>query len=169
MKMVRFCAALTLLGMAAGVSTSACATPLPIRVGGDVEHPADVDMQFLQTLPATHRNVAYEGGGNVGSHEYTGVLLWNVLQSAGVIVDPKRKNDILRKIVIVIGADGYQAVFSAGEISPDFGGAQIMIAFEMDGRPIGQDGAFRIVAPGDKRGGRFVSNIVEIKVKDGTK
>jgi hypothetical protein len=34
------------------------------------------------------------------------------------------------------------------------------------GQSLGQDGFARIVAPGDKAGGRFVSNIVSIDVED---
>jgi hypothetical protein len=59
-------------------------------------------------------------------------------------------------------------VFGAGEIDPSFGGSQIMVAYATGGASLGTDGFARIVAPGDKAGGRFVSNIVEIEVKDPT-
>jgi len=59
-------------------------------------------------------------------------------------------------------------VFGAGEIDPSFGGNQIMVAYATGGASLGADGFARIVVPGDKAGGRFVSNIVEIEVKDPT-
>jgi hypothetical protein len=68
----------------------------------------------------------------------------------------------------VTGSDCYQSVFGAGEIDPSFGGSQIMVAYATGGASLGTAGFARIVVPGDKAGGRFVSNIVEIEVKDPT-
>jgi hypothetical protein len=59
-----------------------------------------------------------------------------------------------------------EAIFGAGEIDPEFGGDQIIIAYAENGRSLGQDGFAKIIAPGDKAGGRFVSNIVKIEVRD---
>jgi len=103
------------------------------------------------------------------TQSFTGTLLWDLLQSVGIVVDPNVKNDILRKVVIVTGSDGYETAFGAGEIAPNFGGAQIMVAYAVDGQPLGKDGFARIVAPGDKAGGRFVSNIVKIEVQEAGK
>jgi Oxidoreductase molybdopterin binding domain len=119
--------------------------------------------------PVTNENVTYFAAGAVVTQSFTGTLLWDLLQSVGIVVDPKIKNDILRKVVIVKGSDGYQSVFGAGEIAPTFGGAQIMVAYAADGQALGKDGFARIVAPGDKAGGRFVSNIVKIEVQDAGK
>jgi len=110
--------------------------------------------------------VTYFAAGAVTSQSFTGALLWDLLQSVGVIVDPNIKNDILRRIVIVTGSDGYQSTFGAGEINPTFGGSQIMVAYAANGQPLGQDGFARIVVPGDKAGGRFVSNIAKIEVRN---
>jgi hypothetical protein len=59
-------------------------------------------------------------------------------------------------------------VFGAGEINPSFGGNQIMVAYATGGQSLGSAGFARIVAPGDKAGGRFVSNIASIEVRDPT-
>jgi hypothetical protein len=40
-----------------------------------------------------------------------------------------------------------------------------MIAYAQDGQPLGQDGFAKIIAPGDKMGGRFVSNIAKIEIR----
>jgi hypothetical protein len=61
-----------------------------------------------------------------------------------------------------------QSVFGAGEIDPFFGGSQIMFAYETGGQSLGNNGFARIVVPGDKAGGRFVSNIAKIEVRDPT-
>jgi hypothetical protein len=161
-------AALLMFGVIA-VSTLAFGAGPSIRVGGDVQHPMTFDVAALEQLPVTHENVTYFAAGSVVSQTFTGVLLWDLLQSVGIIVNPMIKNDILRKTVVVIGSDGYEVVFGVGEIDPNFGGHQIMVAYAVNGQPLGVDGPARIVAPGDKEGGRFVSNIVKIEVRMGAK
>jgi hypothetical protein len=93
--------------------------------------------------------VTYFAGSKIVTHEFTGVLLWDLL-STGIILDQSINNDILRKIVIVTGSDGYETVFSAGEIDLEFGGHQIMVAYAKDGQPLGPDRYPLIVAPGEK-------------------
>jgi hypothetical protein len=51
---------------------------------------------------------------------------------------------------------------------PFFGGSQIMVAYATGGQSLGTAGFARIVVPGDKAGGRFVSNIATIEVRDAT-
>ena len=66
------------------------------------------------------------------------------------------------------GTDCCRSVFGAGEFAPFFGGSQIMVAYATGGQSLGDDGFARIVVPGDKAGGRFVSNIASIEVRDPT-
>ena len=100
-----------------------------------------------------------------------GALLWDLLNNSpvnGIVANPNIKNDILHKVVIVTGTDCYQSVFGAGEFDPFFGGSQIMVAYATGGQSLGTAGFARIVVPGDKAGGRFVSNIANIEVRDAT-
>jgi hypothetical protein len=130
----------------------------------------DLD-QLTQKYSPAQENVTYFAAGSVVTESFTGVLLWDLLNSppvGGITTNPKIKNDILHKVVVVTGSDCYQSVFGAGEIAPSFGGSQIMVAYASGGAPLGTAGFARIVVPSDKAGGRFVSNIVEIEVKDPT-
>ena len=169
MNMRIFAAALLLLAAASfsPIAEAQNATiPSTFRVFGQVTKPTTFDLAKLEKLSITSQNVTYFAAGQVASHQFTGALLWDLLQSAGgIIVDPKVKNDILRLIVVVTGSDGYASVIGAGEIAPGFGGVQIMIAYAQDGQPLGQDGFAKIIAPGDKMGGRFVSNIAKIEIR----
>jgi hypothetical protein len=61
---------------------------------------------------------------------------------------------------VMTGTDGYVSVITA------FGGNQIIIAYAVNGQPLGCEGPAQTVAPGDKAGGRFVHNIATITVKD---
>jgi Oxidoreductase molybdopterin binding domain len=138
-------------------------------VAGQVKTPKWVNVSTLQQLPHVNQNVTYFAAGSVVNSTFTGALLWDLLQSVGIITDPKIKNDILRKIIIVTGTDGYVSVFTAGEIDPGFGGNQILVAYAVNGQPLGSEGPAQIVAPGDKAGGRFVHNIATIIVEDESK
>ena len=166
----RFFAAALLLLAAVSFSPIAEAQTAPIpttfRVFGQVKKSTTFDLTALKKLPVTSENVTYFAAGSVQSHNFTGALLWDLLQSTGIVVDPTIKNDILRLVIIVTGSDGYTSVFGAGEVTPGFGGDQIVIAYAQDGLPLGSDGFAKIVAPGDKMGGRFVSNIVKIEVRN---
>jgi hypothetical protein len=138
-------------------------------VSGEVEKPAIFTLSRLQKFLPGQQNITYFAMGKVVSSAFTGVLLWDLLNDppvGGIVTNPNIKNDILHKIVIVTGTDCYQSVFGAGEFDPFFGGSQIMVGYAVDGQPLGSTGFARIVVPGDKAGGRFVSNIATIEVQD---
>ena len=63
--------------------------------------------------------------------------------------------------VLAIGADGYAALVSYGEISPDFGNRGLLLSTSEDGAALARP---RLVVPGDVRGGRYVSDVVELHV-----
>jgi hypothetical protein len=143
--------------------------PTTFTLSGLVTTPMVVSVATLQQLPHVNQNVTYFAAGQVENDTFTGALLWDLLQSAGgITVNPTIKNDILRKIIVVTGTDGYVSVFTAGEIVPSFGGNQIIVAYLDNGQPLGSAGPAQIVAPGDKAGGRFVHNIASIVVLDAT-
>jgi hypothetical protein len=52
-----------------------------------------------------------------------------LLADAGGVTTTTAKNDILSKYVIATGSDGYQAVFSLGEIDPMFGSQPVLVAY----------------------------------------
>jgi hypothetical protein len=141
------------------------------KVSGDVTNRAVFDLNKLEQFPPAQANVTYFAAGSVVTESFTGVLLWDLLNNSpvnGIVTDPNTKNDILHKVVIVTGTDCYQSVFGAGEFDPFFGGSQIMVAYATGGQSLGSAGFARIVVPGDKAGGRFVSNIARIEVRDPT-
>ncbi len=139
------------------------------QLRGQVMHPKTYSLASLAVLPVTRQNVVlYAGSGQVNA-SYTGVLLWDLLSTAGLIINPTSKNDLLRQRVVVTGSDGYQAVFSLGELAPQFGGEQVMVAYGVNGALFDQSSGFaKIIVPGDKAGGRAVGTIVRIEVLEGS-
>jgi hypothetical protein len=124
--------------------------------------------QLAQKNSPAHENVTYFAVGPVVTGSFTGVVLWNLLNSARVgriSTNSNIENHILHKVIVVTGNDCHQSVFSAGEIDPSFGGNQIMVAYATGGASLDADGFARTVVPADKAGG-FVSNVVEIEVTD---
>lgn|GEM_PF-1071360 len=136
------------------------------RLGGEVQNPKTINLQELSGLPnQTTVQDAYFGAGGMHKGEFTGVLLWDLLNSAGVITNPNIKNDLFRKYVLVTGSNCYQQLFSLGELAPSIGGShQVTVAYKENGRLLTTDGFARLVAPSDKEGARHVSNIIRIEV-----
>jgi len=141
-------------------------------VSGQVTKRAVFNLNKLEQFAPAQANVTYFAAGSVVTESFTGVLLWDLLNNSpvgGIVTDPAVKNDILHKVVIVTGTDCYQSVFGAGEFDPFFGGRQIMVAYATGGQSLGGgDGFARIVVSGGNAGGRFVSNIASIEVRDAT-
>jgi hypothetical protein len=56
----------------------------------------------LKSLPSTTINVTFETGNGKSSGHYTGVLLWTLLEKAGLVDEPG-KNASLRHTLLVTG------------------------------------------------------------------
>lgn len=137
-------------------------------VRGAVATPVAFTLAALEALPAHTESVSYLAGSTPVSHTYTGALLWDVLNSAGILTDPTIKNDILRKLVVAAGSDGYDVDLSLGEIDPTFGNEPILVAYSDEDGLLTGDGFARLVVPGDIYGGRYVSNLASFTIFDPT-
>lgn len=93
---------------------------------------------------------------------YSGVLLIDLLTPLGVSAKPHGKE--FRLYAVAEGADDYQVVYSIGEITPDVHDGTVLVADTMDGKPLGNNGVFQLVATGEKRPARWVRNLVAIRV-----
>jgi len=136
----------------------------PVYLAGGIADPGFYNIPDV--TPATTESVIYKAAGIPVSDTYTGTTLWNLLNSAGGAITTDAKNDILSKYVIATGSDGYIAVYSLGEIDPQFGNQQILIASsDTSGQlgPGGSDGLSRVVVPNDIAGGRYVSDLVSLR------
>jgi hypothetical protein len=137
----------------------------PVLISGQVADPGIYNLPT--TMPVTTESVTYTAAGVPVSDTYTGTTLWNLLNDAGGVTTTTAKNDILSKYVIATGSDGYQAVFSLGEIDPMFGNQPVLVAYADTAGQLGpnaSDGLARTVVPGDLAGGRYVSELVSLQV-----
>lgn len=149
---------------AAEQSAPAVATPSTgLILDGKVKHPQRVNVDLLRSLPAEHVDVSFQAAHGTEKSSYTGVLLWALLAEAGGIDDPEKGAE-LRHTINITGRDGYSVVISTGEIAPDFGAKPAVVAYQRNGQELGDNG-LRVVMPGDRHGGRYVRDVVEIEVK----
>ena len=162
-------AALTFIGLTGITGAAVAAGPSSqFDVNGDVGTPSVDTLSSLTALPAITETATYAAGGIPVTDTYTGPTLWTLLGSAGGIKPvPGVKNSSLLNYVVAVGSDGYEAVFSGGEINPMFGNQPDLVAYSDTGGQLGQggaDGFARMVVPGDIAGGRYVSNLVDLTV-----
>ena len=154
------------LGFLAAATGQAGAVPTTqFTVTGDVTAPATYALADLQALPATTETVTFQTGSGPQTGAFTGPTLWSLLNTVG-LQSPAVKNGVLRQYVVATGSDGYTSVFSLGELDPNFGGGspQDLVAYRQDGAPLGSTGFARIVAAKDNFGGRYVSNLANLRV-----
>jgi len=170
--------------VASSVLLSGVASALPVTdsftLSGIVNNPGTYNLANLQTFTPVTQTVTYQAGSTIVNQNFTGVPLYNFLNNPGVnggggiITTPGVSNELLRDYVVVTGSDGYRTVTSVGEIHPNFGQTESLIAYQQANPPgststdLGNDGFARTTAPDDTRGGRYVSNIASIDVFNAT-
>lgn len=100
------------------------------------------------------------------SRTWQGVALEDIVRRTCVASGDSLTGRAIARLVRVTAADGYQAVFSATELDPDFGNVEVILADTRDGKPLAQDGPFQLIVPKDKRFDRWVSHVTMIEVLD---
>jgi hypothetical protein len=148
-------------GWVAAIWLVGAAGPAGISVGGPAGATV-VSAEALAQLPAITLPVSFGTDHGPLHATFQGPLLWSVLVQEKA-VDPAHPTDAVRQTVTVTGSDGYTAILALGEISPEFENKQVILAEQMDGKPLGPD-HLRMVVPDDRRGGRSVRDVVRIAV-----
>ncbi len=116
------------------------------------------------TLAGWPRAKASAGAHNDPTSIWEGVALIEVLRQQGAPVGEKLRGGALTSVVRITANDGYQIIFSLAELDSAFGNTVAILVDTQDGKPLGADGPFRLVVPGDSRAGRWLRNIVRIEV-----
>jgi molybdate transport system substrate-binding protein len=139
-----------------------------LHIGGQVLNPLALSVDDLKKN-FTSRTIAvtYKNGDQTVQTSFTGALLWDVLNAAQPNLNADVKNDKLSTFIVATGADGYQLVISWGEIDPEFGNQPALIAYAEKGNALDdKSGPFLLVVPSDARGGRYVSQLVDLSLRD---
>jgi DMSO/TMAO reductase YedYZ molybdopterin-dependent catalytic subunit len=121
-------------------------------------------MLTAESLAQMQRATATVSSGGIDT-QYEGVWLHEILKKAGLPVGEALRGKMLTTYVLAEAQDGYQVVFSLGEVDPALGDTPILVADKANGKALfGENGAFRIVVPRDKRGARSVRMLTKIEV-----
>jgi DMSO/TMAO reductase YedYZ molybdopterin-dependent catalytic subunit len=151
---------LALSFLAAGFLAAQDAPPT-LQVTGDVKRALTLSAEDLAKLPRATVRTSNAGMETV----YEGVWLHEVLKMAGVPQGGELRGKALAGYVLAEAQDGYQVVFSLGELDPAFIDNEILLADTANGKPLfGAQGRFRLVVPKDKPGARSVRMLTKIEV-----
>jgi len=132
-----------------------------VAVTGAVKQPLTLTASDLAAMP---RAKAVTDNNGIQT-TYEGVWLGDVLKKAGVPLGSGLRGPALAGYVLASASDGYQVVFSIGELDPDMTDGQFLLADTANGKPLfGENGSFRLVVPRDKRGARSVRLLTKIEV-----
>jgi hypothetical protein len=132
-----------------------------VAITGDVRTPLTITPDELRALPPQTESVTFESGTGPQSHTYVGAMLNDVVSAADPIVDTSAKNPLLSLAIRATGADGYTVALAWAEVLPDFTATPVLIAYTEDEIPLDRP---RLVVPGDIEGGRYVTDLSELRV-----
>lgn len=125
-----------------------------LAITGDLAAPLTLTLDDLAKMPRQTVRIPNPDGSMA---VYEGVALVDVLKKAGVPLGGELRGKALSNYVLAKASDGYQVIFTPGEIDPSFGNQIILIADHRDGAPLsGNQGSLRLVVPNDKEGARSV-------------
>jgi DMSO/TMAO reductase YedYZ molybdopterin-dependent catalytic subunit len=132
-----------------------------IQVTGEVKQALTLSAADLAKMPRATVRTTSNGMETV----YEGVWLHDVLKQAGVPQGSELRGKALSTYVLAEAQDGYEVLFSLGELDPTFIDNEILLADTANGKALfGAQGRFRLVVPKDKPGARSVRMLTRIEV-----
>ncbi len=134
-----------------------------LRVDGDVETPITLDAAAIAAMPHVDLPFKPHHGDPAA---YSGVPLADVLLKAGVPLGKERlRGAQLSRYVLVVGADGYKALFALPEFDADYRQRQILLADRKDGHPLDpKEGPLRLIVADEAMQARDVRQVVELRL-----
>ncbi len=132
-----------------------------VQITGAVKQALDLSAGDLAKMP----RAAVKTTGNGMETMYEGVWLHEVLKRVGVAQGEALRGKALAAYVLAEAQDGYQVVFSLGELDPAFIDNEILLADTGNGKALsGAQGRFRLIVPKDKHGARSVRMLTKLDV-----
>ncbi len=133
-----------------------------IKVSGEVVTPLNITVSdFKQYSQVQLKHKDKEGK----EHIYSGVVLADILQKAGVTLGENLKGKNLTKFMLAEAADGYQVVFSLAELDKAFTDKLTILANQVDGKPLGAtEGPYRIIIQDEKKPTRLIRQVTALRI-----
>lgn len=162
--------ALSALGQSASEASRVTNT---LTVRGNVSKPLSLTVADLGKFPVHRvddaRVVRTDGGSSETVRRLTGCLLRDVLNAAGLT--ERDRLDLRKTVIVATASDGYKAVFSWAELFNTAIGEGVLVIYERDGSPLGDDeGRIALVSLKDTRPGprhvKWLSAVEALRVAD---
>jgi len=146
----------------AAQSAEATKPEFELVVSGDISNPLTLKASDLASMSREKVDVTEQDGEKTS---YEGVSLQEILKKAGIPFGRQMRGKTLAGYVLAEAKDGYAVVFGLGELDPDLGGTQVIVADKRDGKPLFEyQGPVRLVIPADKEGARSVRMLEKLEV-----
>lgn len=129
-------------------------TSLTVSIDGKTISLAAADLAAM-----LHETITVINGHTKASETYSGVAIAAILAKLGMPFEKANEHTLLRTILTAQGTDGYKVVLSTYETLAPIRGQSVLIADTLNGKPLADDGAFKLVIPGDARPQRWVQNL----------
>lgn len=150
------------LGLVFAQTPPAPSAPATLAVTGDLSTPLTLKAEDLAAMPREKATIPDQDGTPI---EYEGVTLREILKRAGAPLGKDLRGKALASFVVAKAHDGYEVVFTLGEIDAAFGNTPILVADKRDGKSLfGYQGPFRLVCPNDKAGARSVRMLESLQL-----
>lgn len=117
----------------------------------------------LAKLPRQERPVGSAEAGDGAT--VSGILLWDLLERAGVVSAQASGRQRAVMYVKLTGADGQSAVLALVEVDPSFSRRAVIVADRRDGKALDNaEGPWRVFVQDDLRHARWIRGLVDIEV-----
>lgn len=158
-----------LCGLAGAADTPAGLVTEKLAVGGAVEQSLNLTLDDLRKFPSqqiAEITITRQSGADAGKlQNVKGVRLRDIIDQAKIVTHDH--NDVKKMVIVASASDGYKAVFSWNELFNSSIGDGVIVYFEKNGKPLGDDeGRIALISSQDTRTGpRHVKWLQSIEVK----
>jgi hypothetical protein len=126
------------------------------------DEPLKITTEEFRKLPRTKVEAKDKDGKPVA---YTGVALHHLLNETQTPLAESLRAGALLCYLSVEAKDGYRVLFSLPEIDPAFTDRTILLADELNSKPLDErNGPYQIIVPDEKRHARWVRMVETIRI-----
>ena len=142
---MNLCARATTLALVALSGPTLAQAAGSLALTGHIAHPRTLSSADLAALPHVAADLPAIHGGAVA--HVSGVLLWPLLDQAGLIDQPGQKTRE-QHVILARGRDGYAVALSIGELDPSLEGKAVLVITDRESKPVPN---LDLYVPGDHR------------------
>ena len=136
---------------------SVASATLAVTVGGKTTALSVADMQAMPQRTVTVHNAHLKM-----DESYTGVAISDLLAKQGVTADGAGAKQVYHSYLKAEGTDGYWVLYSASEMEGAVHKGEVIVALTVDGKPLGEDGRFKLVSTEEQKPARWVRNLMSL-------